>query len=197
LVTQIALDISDFVLGIPVLPTVGVIIAVLVLIFVTFGVLSRDPGISETVLLPLPLLGPIWRRNLLARWCDAVALGVDAGMDLPAAIALADDAIASPGLHADGQAIIAAVSNGRPISEAAVGKILPPIVPAAMELGVAQAQLAQNLHALSISYQQQSETRLATLQAVLTPIVLLILGAFLGALLLALFAPLITMIAVL
>jgi type II secretory pathway component PulF len=65
-----------------------------------------------------------------------------------------------------------------------------------MELGAAHAQLSQSLHSLSISYQQQSEARLATLQAILTPIVLLILGIFLGALLLALFAPLITMIAI-
>jgi type II secretory pathway component PulF len=195
--TQIALAVSDFLWRIPLWPALVVIVAVGLLIFLTLWLITRDRGISEGLLLRLPLLGPIWKRNLLARWCDAVALGVDAGMDLPAAIEVADDAIASPALRADGQAIIAAVSNGRPISAAAAGKILPQIVLAAMELGAAHAQLPQTLHSLCISYQQQSETRLAALQAILTPIVLLILGVFIGLLVLALFAPLMAMIAIL
>jgi hypothetical protein len=34
----------------------------------------------------MPLVGPVLKRNLIARWCDAVRLGVEAGLDLPRAI---------------------------------------------------------------------------------------------------------------
>ena len=53
-------------------------------------------------LLATPLLGPIVRDDLVARWCDAISIGVSAGIDLPTAVGLADDVIASPGLRRDG-----------------------------------------------------------------------------------------------
>jgi len=192
-ITQAALDVSDFLGGIPFWPTLAAAAVLGMLIFLTLGLIGRDPNISEHLLLPLPLVGAVLRRNLIARWCDAVGLGVDAGMDLPAAIELADDAIGSPGLKADGQAIIAAISNGRPISASPEGKILPPMVPAAMDLGATRGQLSQALHSLCAGYQQQAEMRLAALQAILTPVVLLILGLFIALLMFALIAPLMAM----
>jgi type II secretory pathway component PulF len=192
--TQAALDVSDFLSAIPFWPALGLVAVLGLLVFLTAWMLGKDRSISEPLLLPLPLLGPIWRRNLLARWCDAVALGVDAGMDLPAAIALADDAIASPALKSDGQAIIAAISNGKPISSAGDGKILTPMLLSAMELGATRGELSTTLHTLSISFQQQSETRVAGLQAILTPIVLLFLGALICLLLVAMFSPLMAML---
>jgi len=193
-ITRVALHVSDFLGGIPFWPTVAATAILVLLIYLAFWLIGRDRNISEYLLLSTPLLAPVWRRNLAARWCDAVGLGVDAGMDLPASIELADDAIGSPGLEADGQGIVATISHGRPISAAPEGKILPPMVLAAMDLGATRGELSQALHSLSASYQQQSELRLAAMQAILTPIVLLILGVFLGLLMLALMAPLLALI---
>jgi type IV pilus assembly protein PilC len=193
-ITRVALHVSDFLGGIPFWPTVATTAILVLLIYLAFWLIGRDRNISEYLLLSTPLLAPVWRRNLAARWCDAVGLGVDAGMDLPASIELADDAIGSPGLEADGQGIVATISHGRPISAAPEGKILPPMVLAAMDLGATRGELSQALHSLSASYQQQSELRLAAMQAILTPIVLLILGVFLGLLMLALMAPLLALI---
>jgi type II secretory pathway component PulF len=191
--TQAALDFSDFLSGIPVWPAMAVIVAAGLLIYLTLWLIARDRSVSEHLLISLPLIGPVWRRNLVARWCDAVGIGVSAGMDLPAAVELADDAVASPGLKADGQGIIAAISNGRSISTAPQGKILPPMVPTAMDLGANRGELSQALASLSATYQQQAELRLVALQAILAPIVLLILGLLIGLLLLILMAPMLAL----
>ena len=151
---------------------------------------NRDEAVSERLLLPMPLVGQVLRQNLISRWCHAVALAVEAGLDLPAAIRLADDATASPRLGADGSALIAALNAGQPLSAAATGKILPPTIIAAMEMSAARGDLPVTLRAMSQMYQQQAELCLGSIQAVLAPILLVFIGLAVGALMVAMFAPL-------
>ncbi len=162
--------------------------------FVFLRKTSRDEAFSERLLLPMPLIGGVLRQNLISRWCHAVALAVEAGLDLPAAITLADDATASPGLAADGAALIAAVNSGHPISSTRAPKILPPTVVAAMEMSADRGDLPLTLRAMARMYQEQAELRLETIQAILTPIILVIMGLAIGALMLAMFAPLLNIL---
>jgi type IV pilus assembly protein PilC len=155
---------------------------------------NRNEAFSERVLLPLPLIGSVLRRNLISRWCHAVALAVEAGLDLPAAITLADNATASPRLAADGAAMIAAVNSGHPISTATAPRILPPTVVAAMEMSADRGDLPLTLRAMAQMYQEQAELRLETIQAVLTPILLIFMGLAIGALMVAMFAPLLSIL---
>jgi type II secretory pathway component PulF len=146
------------------------------------------------VALHTPLVGPILRWNLVARWCDVTGLGVEAGLDLPAAIELADDAIGSGGLHSDGEAIISAISSGREISSAGPVKIIPAIVVAAMELGSARGDLPQTLRSASQVYQQQAEQKLALIPSVLTPILIISIGILVGLVMLCLLLPMVSLI---
>ena len=72
-------------------------------------------GHVERLVLPLPLVGPVLRANLAARWCDAVRLGTQAGLDLPTAIGLAQDATRSGRLAKDGKAM----TEGQSVTPAA------------------------------------------------------------------------------
>ena len=155
---------------------------------------NRNEAFSERLLLPMPLIGAVLRRNLISRWCHAVALAVEAGLDLPAAITLADDATGSPRLAADGAAMIAAVNSGHPLSAAGTPKILPPTVIAAMEMSADRGDLPITLRAMAQMYQEQAELRLETIQAILTPILLVVMGLAIGALMVAMFAPLLSVL---
>jgi type IV pilus assembly protein PilC len=155
---------------------------------------GRERSFAEMILLKLPLIGPILRRNLISRWCDAVGLGVEAGMDLPAAISMADDAIGSSGLKSDGQAIVSAVSAGRPITAAHTGRILPPMVVAAIDLSSKSNELPRGLATLSHLYEQQAELRLGAVEVVLTPLVIVLIGLMIGTMSLAVFSPIISLI---
>jgi type II secretory pathway component PulF len=92
------------------------LIAMLLLSVIAVSILSWNAtgaGIAEALVLPLPLIGPILRWNLVSRWCNALHLGVAGGLPLPAAIGLARDSVKSARLHDDSQSLIETVSAGR------------------------------------------------------------------------------------
>jgi len=183
--------------GIASLPGAVVIAAVLLIILILWTAWKLAGGASamaELLWLHMPLVGAIVRKNLISRWCHAVNLGVEAGMDLTAAIKLADDATASPTLRAGGEAMIAALSAGRPLSDSRAAAFLSATVTTAMEAASQRGDLAVTLRALSQMYQQQAELRIGSIQAVLTPILLLFIGVIIGGLMIAMFAPLLSVL---
>lgn len=190
LVTQLLFAVSDFVASVPVGIVLAAAVAVALIVWGFLHIAGRDGGLTERLILPMPLIGIVLRRNLVSRWCHAVALATEAGMDLPAAIKLADDATASPHLQADGAELIAALNSGQPLSSVHDGKILPVTVIAAMEASGDRGDLPLTLRALSQMYQQQAELRISAIQAIITPVLLIVVGLFVGALMVAMFAPL-------
>jgi type IV pilus assembly protein PilC len=149
---------------------------------------GRDRAAIDLLVLPLPLVGPALRLNLIARWCDAARIGVDAGLDLPAAIDLAGDAVGSPRLRRDGAALIDQLSAGRPLSGTPV-RMLPPTVPAAIELASGHHDLPSTLRTLSDLYERQADVRVNAIPAVLTPLLVLFIAASVGLVIVALLMP--------
>jgi type IV pilus assembly protein PilC len=192
--TRLLFAASDVVSVWPVRVIVTSVVIAGVVAFVIFRQTGRREAVAEGLLGRLPIVGGVLRQNLISRWCHAVALGVEAGMDLPAAIRLADDATDSRPLRADGATLISALAAGQPISSVHTGRILPQTVVAAMDASSPRGDLAITLRALSQMYQQQAEIRMGSVQAVLTPAVLILIGIFVGGLMVALFAPLLSLI---
>jgi type II secretory pathway component PulF len=192
--TMALFNLSTIVSSWPVIMILAVIALLAIATWAFLRATNRNEAFSERLLLPLPLIGAVLRRNLISRWCHAVALAVEAGLDLPAAITLADDATASPRLAADGAALIAAVNSGNPLSTARAPKIIPPTVVAAMEMSADRGDLPLTLRAMALMYQEQAELRLETIQAILTPILLVVMGLAIGALMVAMFAPLLAVL---
>jgi type II secretory pathway component PulF len=134
------------------------------------------------------------RRNLIARWCDAMSVAVGSGLDLPAAIDLAGEAVGSPKLRGDGRKLIALVEAGRPLEEAGDLAILPPTAAAILAMASSGRDLPRALETLGQMYQQQAELRLSTIPAVLTPLLLLGIGIVIGIVIMAMFAPMFSLI---
>lgn len=168
---------------------VGLVVVVGAIIWQVLGRLGLARKIVESLSLRTPLIAPVIRRSLIARWCDAMHVGIQAGLDLPAAIALAGDTIASPALRADGQALIAELNAGNSIRSAPPGKLIPVTAVAAMQLAIERNNLSETLASLSNLYQKQAELRVASVHAWLTPLLLLTVGAVIFFIILALFAP--------
>ncbi len=192
--TKVVFALSDLVSAWPTKLILAAILGLAVIAIIFMGQARRRESWAEGVLLHLPVVGGVLRQNLISRWCHAVALGVEAALDLPAAIRLADDATDSRPLRRDGAAMIASLSAGQPIGAVHGGQILPATVIAAMEASSERGDLAITLRALSQMYQQQAEIRLGAVQAVLTPAVLILIGLIVGALMVALFAPLLSLL---
>lgn len=170
--------------------------AIVVLVAVTWLLLKwmnrreRTPAIVERIKLSIPIVGKAIRPALIARWCDMVRISIDSGQDLPAAIELAAGAIDSPLLTSDSEKLIALLSGGQTIGELDSGKILPPTVTMAIGLASRRNELSATLESLCRMYQQQSDLRIASLPAVLLPLLLIGNGLILGTIVLAMFVPL-------
>jgi type II secretory pathway component PulF len=171
-----------------------VVLAIVVLVYALRWV-GWDQPVIDRVVVPLPLVGPVLRRNLIARWCDALKVGVDAGLDLPAAITLAGDAVGSPTLRRDGQVLVDAMRRGQPLDALDRPPArLPATVVATIELASTHHDLPHTLETLSRMYQQQAEMRLNILPAILTPVLIVLIASIVGLVVVGLFAPFITLI---
>ncbi len=193
LITQLVVALSE-IISQPLVWQIGLLAVVALILFSQILRLRARRHGAPGLLLSVPLIGPVLRRSLVARWCDAVGIGVASGMDLPASIELADNAIASPTLAADGQAVIQTLASGQTLASAPPGRILPPMVVSAMELASHRSDLPQTLQTLSRMYRQQAEMRLSSIQVIAAPILLILMGAAVGLLMLALLAPIIGLV---
>ncbi len=144
------------------------------------GVMARSAGgrrALEPLLRPLPVVGPVVRWNQVARWCDALHLAVDAGMDLPAALDLAGRSVDSAAALADADQMASAVRAGQSIEPPGRLRLLPMMVPAALAMGVQRNDLPATAATLARLYQEQAEVRLAVVPQVLSPALLLLTAA--------------------
>jgi type IV pilus assembly protein PilC len=181
----------------PWMPIIGLTVVGLILIMPILWALLRSAGwdrpIIDNLVLPIPLIGPVLRRNLIARWCDVLKLAVEAGLDLPQAIRLAGDSIGSRPVVRDGEVLIRAIEQGRVTTDHPL-RLLPQTIPAALGLSSQQGQLAETLAMLSRMQQEQAELRLQALPVLLTPILMVLIALLIGFIVIALFAPLLSII---
>lgn len=188
-VTLLVLNIGKWML-----PIAAGIVALIVLAILSWSALraaGKSQAFVDYLVMPIPLIGTVLRRNLVARWCDALKLGVQSGLDLPASLELAGDTVASPLLSRDGQALIQTLEAGRPLNEHPPLAVAPEAVPAAIHLASQQHDLPTLLDNLSQMYQEQAELRLATLQSTLAPFLMILLAGLIGSVITALFLPLV------
>jgi type IV pilus assembly protein PilC len=116
-------------------------------------------------------------------------------MDLPGAIAVANDAVASPRLRRDGEALLDALESGGAITQPPQPLwLLPPAVAAAIERASQTGDLPGALEVLAQMYQQQAEMRLRLVPLVVTPVLLLIVAASIGFVMAALLLPIFRLI---
>jgi type II secretory pathway component PulF len=155
---------------------------------------GRHAGLRDAIGLRLPLIGPVLRRSLVARWCEAVRIGVSGGMDLPAAMRTAADAVGSPRLYREADALAARIESGHALNDYDRGRLIPATVVAAVDLASRQNALPETLGTLSEMYQQQARAKVGLIPAVLTPLLLALLTAIVGFIILAMFAPFIVLI---
>jgi type IV pilus assembly protein PilC len=192
-VTELLLDVS---VAIPY--AAGALLLLVIVVPLAWGVLrlrGRDVHVRDSLGLRLPLVGRALQLNLIARWCDALRIGVAAGLDLPAAIALAGDAVRSPRLRADGQALTARLEAGKPLTDAAGElSLLPATVPATIELAAGHHDLPSTLRTLSEMYERQAELRTSAIPAILTPILVIGVAVSVGFVILALLMPVLSLI---
>jgi type IV pilus assembly protein PilC len=189
--TSLVVRAADF--TIPVVGTLLGLVLLVPLLAVVAQLTGTGAWMTDHLAMRLPLIGPVLRRNVAARWANALQLGVRAGLDLPRAIDLAGDTVQSLRAQEDGQKLARTIAEGRSISDHPPLDVLPAAVPAAIELGSRRHDLAALLGDIAVMYEQQTQLRLAAMEAMLGPILLIFIGCLIGTVVMALFMPLVAL----
>jgi type IV pilus assembly protein PilC len=183
------------------------------LVAIMLRVMGKAGTLADHVLIRLPVIGPVLRWTLVARWIDALRIGIDAGLDLPRAAALASSSTASPRLEREGEQMAALLVSGRPFHQFE-GKLIPQTIPASIELasrgggggsasGAAvegsgepgeKRDLSSILATLTRMYQEQAEHRIRMVPVIVTPLALIAIAMTVGMTIIALFLPLVKLV---
>jgi type IV pilus assembly protein PilC len=160
--------------------------------------LLRSPGgrwFLEGIRLRIPILGRAYHRSVLARLADSMALLVGAGCDLPSCLRMGAAATGSETLRLDCEALAEAVEQGNSVAEAdSLCPSLPSLFSYSLQVGVQRNELQDSLYSMSEMYMQQTLAQQSRVQALLMPVLVILVGGIVGLSIVAVFMPLMQMI---
>ncbi len=174
---------------------VGLFIAAIVFIFMMLSTFSAGRRFKESIFMKIPVIGRVYRSSVLSRMAEAMAMMVAAGCDMPACLRLASGAAGSEKIILESETLAGQVEQGTNILEAGqFCKIIPRLFLYSIQLGTQRNELQDNLYSLSQMYAEQARCSQARLQAVLLPIMLIVVGGILATAILAMFLPMIQIV---
>ncbi len=150
--------------------------------------------LTENVLARIPLLGVVVRHSTYARWCNAMQMGIDAGLPLPESADLAGQAVGWKSLQTDGRQLAQAITLGQFDTLASRRWVLPASIRTAIAYAHDRQSLPQALASLTVLQQQLAASRLLKLQVMLLPILTIVMGGFVALAVMLLVLPMIKLL---
>jgi len=143
----------------------------------------------------IPIVGGLLKYGALARFSHLLAILVENGVPLPAALTLAGEGAGDAELQAAGWLIAADVEAGEPLDRAAYNTAsVPSMLVEAMTWHKQPDVFADALRALSEMYEARAFAQTGLIAAVWQPVVLVISGSVIGFTVIALFMPLVKLL---
>jgi len=174
---------------------IGFLVAALVFLAAILSSFPAGRRFKESLFLKVPVVGRVYHSSMLSRMAEAMAMMVAAGCDMPACLRLASGATGSEKLILESETLASQVEQGANILEAGqFCKMIPRLFLYSIQLGTQRNELQDNLYSLGQMYAEQARCGQARLQAVLLPIMLIVVGGILAMAILAMFLPMIQII---
>ena len=175
--------------------TIGFIIAAIIALMVLLSTFPAGRRFKESLLLSIPVIGKVYHSSVLGRMAEAMAIMVAAGSDMPESLRLSSGTTGSERLITESETIARQIEQGAGIMEAGqFCRMIPRLFFYSIQLGSQRNELQDNLYSLGQMYAEQARFGQARLQAVLLPIMLIIVGSFLFLTILSMFLPMIQII---
>ncbi len=178
--------------------TVALLVAAALVIFKILSGSAAGRRFRESLLLAVPVIGRVYHSSTLSRMAEAMAVMVAAGCDMPACLRLASGAAGSEKLIAESELLARQVEQGANIVEAGqFCRVIPRLFLYSAQLGAQRNELQDNLHSLGQMYAEQARYCQVRLQAVLLPVMLIVVGGILAAAIMATFLPMVQIVSAL
>lgn len=140
--------------------------------------------------LRLPILGPVIQKLTLSRWTHILSLLVRTGVPILKSLDVGARAVGNAALSRSILAVADAVEKGRTIAEPmARDPLFPPLVVQMVAVGERTGELEGLLLKVSEHYDREADYAIRNLSTALEPILLVVIGAMVFVLALAIFLP--------
>ena len=151
------------------------------------------------VLLAVPVLGRTLRCYSMVRLCSAASALLHSGADLTSTWSLALEASGDPHLKEDAPALIGHIMEGGEVGQylSSKAELYPLMLAQLLRVGEESARLGPMMEHLRCFYDQEVDTRLDTLTALLQPLLLLCVSGLLTFSMVSIFLPLYSYLTVL
>lgn len=180
---------------IPFWASVGVLVASVVILNMLLTATSGGRRFKESLLLSIPIIGGLHHSSVLAKMAESMAVMIAAGADMPNCLRLSAEASGSEKLIYETAFLAEQIEKGANIMQAGqFCRMIPKLFLYSIQLGSQRNELEDNLHSLSEMYVEQVRCRQARLQAILLPVMLIVVGGFIGITVLSLFLPIIKIV---
>jgi general secretion pathway protein F len=145
----------------------------------------------DTRILKLPLLGSLVLMIALARFSRTLSTLLGSGVPLLAALGITRNVLGNVELMRVVEEARGSIREGESIAAPLKRSgAFPPIVTQMIAIGERSGQLEQMLGHVAISYENQVDSRLATLTSLLGPVMIVVMGAMAGGIALSILMPL-------
>lgn len=155
---------------------------------------SRKPDIRlrwHALLLKVPVLSTLIVERALARFCRTMGTLLEGGVNLMGALQISRKIIAHPLLEKVIEQVEHKIVEGRSLSgELKKSPLIPKLLPRMLAIGEEGGKTEEMLSKIADIYEENVEKVLFRLMALVQPIVLILIGALVGAIMLAVLLPL-------
>ena len=142
-------------------------------------------------MLTWPVIGPYLMKSAMARFSKTLSNLLAGGTPLSSALVFAKEAIGNPVLEAEMDRASKEIIEGQTFSEATGrSELIPPLFSRMVNIGEETGRLAPILANLAQLYEEDSDRLLERAVSLLQPVLLVTMGAVIGATLLAILLPL-------
>ena len=153
----------------------------------------RRPGArrwADALALRLPVIGPVARHLQLVQVGYMMSMLLGAGTPLREALALMAGSVGNEAVGADLRAAEAGIATGRALSDClADAALFPPTSLSMIRAGEIAGSLPAMFEAVTALHEQQLEERMARLLALIEPVMMLLVGVVLGAVIITVYLP--------
>ena len=191
--TRMVMSISDFLkhnIWWIIILVIGVVVGLM-------QAIKRDPKVKffwDGLMLKLPLFGDLQRKSAVARFCRTLGTLLSSGVPIIDALTVTAKTSGNVVLEAGIFRTVEAISGGQSIAEPlkATG-VFPPMVIQMIAVGERTGGLSDMLTRVSDFYDTEVEAAVESLTSMLEPLVIVVLGGVIGAVLIAMYLPMFEM----
>lgn len=169
-----------------ILPAAAIVLLGLIRGFST----ERGKRLRDRLLFRVPVLGDLFRKQIVARWAGTMSTLLASGIPVAQALSVVRGAVGSAALADDIARIEREVLDGASLSEALKrSRVLPPAVGFVAGVGEESGELHDVLKEVAESYNDEVEVASGRLTDLLNPVLIVFLGLVVGFIVAAILLP--------